>query len=194
MSETEEEEKRKIEERRILLSRFFSNKLYGIGTFLDIAWFDQFDDVFEPASEVYLYGEKKEGALKSIVNTITDEKLKEIFEIFDPSLWGIDSFFGRYYTFVNGKFEIGGKQDKVREDVIDALSQVGERGYAFLKAIIDLYEEGRWDYGGAKFSDIVAKMRENTGKGTHPSSRDYVTFNSYKIYYKTGSNKYPALS
>ena len=38
MSETEEEDKEKIEERRILLSRFFSNQLYGTGILLNIAW------------------------------------------------------------------------------------------------------------------------------------------------------------
>ena len=34
-------------------------------------------------------------------------------------------------------------------------------------------------------------MREITGRSIMPSPMDYVLFNSYKIYYKTGSNKYP---
>jgi len=188
----EEVEKEKNEERWTLLSRFFSNVLYKIGKFLNITWFDQFDDDFEFAGVVYFYGDKEKEALKLIVNSITDEKLKEIFERFEPNLWGIDSFFGKYYTFVNGKFEIGSRHGEVRENVLEALSKAGERGYAYLKAIIDLYEEGRWDYEGAKFSDIVARMRDITGKSSViPSPMDYVTFNSYKIYYKTGSNKYP---
>jgi hypothetical protein len=185
--------KEKIEERWVLLSRFFSGKLYEIGKFLDISWFIQFDEDFEFAGCVPLYGDNEKEALNLIVNSISDKKLEEVFERFEPNLWNIESFLGKYYTFVNEKFRIGSKHNEVRKDVLKALSDTGERGYAFLNAIISLYEEGKCDsvYGGAKFSDIVAKMREITGKSIMPSPMDYVLFNSYKIYYKTGSNKYP---
>jgi hypothetical protein len=190
---TEGVEKEKIEERRILLSRFFSGKLYEIGKFLDVNWFNQFDEEFKSRGWIFLYGDTEKEALNLIVNSISDKKLKEVFERVEPNLWGVESFLGEYYTFVNGKFEVGSKHDEVREDVLKALSGAGERGFAFLKAILELYEEGKWDsvYGGAKFSDIVAKMREITGRSIMPSPTNYALFNSYKIYYKTGSNRYP---
>lgn len=193
VSEIKEINREKIEERRILLFRFYSGKLYEIGKFLDISWFNQFDEAFEFAGCVPLYGDNEKEALNLIVNSISDKKLEEVFERFEPNLWNIESFLGKYYTFVNGKFSIGSKHNEIRKDVLKALSETGERGYAFLKAIISLYEEGKCDsvYGGAKFSDIVAKLREITGRSTMPSPMDYVLFNSYKIYYKTGSNKYP---
>ena len=154
--EVKEVNKEKIEERRVLLSRFFGGKLYEIGKFLDISWFNQFDEEFKSRGRVFLYGDNEKEALDLIVNSISDKKLEEVFERFEPNLWNIESFLGKYYSFVNGKFRIGSKHNEVRKDVLKALSETGERGYAFLKAIISLYEEGKCDsvYGGAKFSDI----------------------------------------
>lgn len=183
----------KIEERRILLFRFYSGKLYEIGKFLDISWFNQLDEEFKSGGWIFLYGDNEKEALNLIANSISDKKLEEVFDRFEPNLWSIESFLGKYYTFVNVKFRIGSNHNAVRRDVLKALSETGERGYAFLKAIISLYEEGKSDslYGGAKYSDIVAKMREITGGSIRPSPMDFMLFNSYKIYYKTGSNRYP---
>lgn len=185
----------KIEERKILLRRFFQSgeKLYNIGKFLDINWFNQFDEEFKSREWLYISSDKEKEAIDIIADSISDEQLRYIFEKFEPSLWGIDCFRGKHYSFENGVFEIKNRQNEVREAVIEVLGVTGERGYAFLKAIINIYEEGKWDsaYGGAEFSNIIAKMREIIGKHTMPSPRDYPLFSSYKLYYKTGSNKYP---
>lgn len=185
----------KIEERKILLRRFFRSgeKLYNIGKYLNLKWFNQFDEEFKLREWIYFSSDKEKEAIDLIANSISDEELGYILEKFEPSLWGIDCFRGEHYSFENGVFEIRNRQNEVREAVLDALGVTGERGYAFLKAIINIYEEGKWDsaYGGAEFSSIIAKMREIVGKPTMPSPRDYPLFSSYKLYYKTGSNKYP---
>ena len=185
----------KIEERKIILRRFFwdDKKLYNIGKYLDLKWFDQFDEEFKLRKWISLGSDKEKEAIDLIADSISDEQLKYIFEKFEPSLWGIDCFRGKYYSFENDILEITNKQNEVREAVIEVLGVTGEKGYAFLKAIINIYEEGKWDsaYGGAEFSNIIAKMREIIGKHTMPSPRDYPLFSSYKLYYKTGSNKYP---
>lgn len=185
----------KIWEKKILLHRFFRSdeKLYNIGKFLDLKWFNQFDEEFKSRGRIYLASDKEKEAIDMIAYSIDDEQLSYIFEKFESSLWGIDCFRGKYYSFENGVFEIRNRQNEVRKDVLEVLEVTGERGYAFLKAIINIYEEGKWDsaYGGAEFSSIIAKMREVVGKAIMPSPRDYPLFNSYKIYYRTGSNKYP---
>lgn len=61
----------------------------------------------------------------------------------------------------------------------------------FLKAIIDLEANGKWDqaYEGATWIDILSKIRQLEGK--YPSPRDLAILRSYRIYYKTGSRRYP---
>jgi hypothetical protein len=48
-----------------------------------------------------------------------------------------------------------------------------------------------WDraYGGVVWTDILAKMREIGGD--YPAPRDVAIIKSYRIYYKTGSRRYP---
>ena len=185
----------KIEERKILLRRFFrsAEKLYNIGKFLDLKWFNQFDEELKSKGWLYFDSDKEKEVIDLIADSISDEQLRYIFEKFEPSLWGIDCFRGKHYSFENGVFEIKNRQNEVREAVLEVLGITGERGYAFLKAIINIYEEGKWDSAdsGAVFSNIIAKMREIIGEPTMPSPRDYPLFSSYKLYYKTGSNKYP---
>jgi hypothetical protein len=85
---------------------------------------------------------------------------------------------------------------KLKRDVLEALNQTGERGHAFLKAIVILHEYGKWsgDYYGASYTDILQIMREISGKSLFPTPRDLLIFKSYRIYYKSDSRKHPTHS
>jgi len=87
--------------------------------------------------------------------------------------------------------ELENRQDNVRKEVMGALEDTKGRAYYFLKAIIELLDEGKWDkaYGGATWIDILAKIRDM--KGVYPAPRDIAIVRSYRIYYKTGSRRYP---
>jgi len=104
----------------------------------------------------------------------------------------IDRFIGEHYFYdKSAGFEPSDKRNILREEVRGALEDTKGRGYFLLKAIIDLEKEGKWDraYGGATWVDILAKTRQL--KGRYPSPRDLAIIRSYKIYYKTGSRRYP---
>jgi len=53
------------------------------------------------------------------------------------------------------------RQENLKKEIQNALEETGKRGFYFLKAIIELYKEGKWDkaYGGATWADILAKIR-----------------------------------
>jgi hypothetical protein len=104
----------------------------------------------------------------------------------------IDRFVGEHYYFdVSAGLKLDNKQEELKKEIRSALEESNGRNYYFLKAIIDLHKEGRWDkaYGGAAWADILAKIREL--KGAYPPPRDLALLKSYKIYYKTGSRRYP---
>ena len=190
----------KIWERRILIRRFFwqDRVLYRIGKIAGIDWFDRFDRKF--AKDIYAYFslEEKSEAVERIVNLNSDDRfiraINEVMKLEPPRYLSIDRFIGRYYFFdsKNRCFRLEDRRDIVREDVRNALKETGKAGYLFLKAIIELWKEGRWDkaYGGATWVDILAKIRELGGK-KYPSPRHIVILKSYRIYYKTGSRRYP---
>ena len=70
--------------------------------------------------------------------------------------------------------------DDVKRDVLEALEQTKERGYAFLKAIIKLTKEMlkkrdieyRYLYGPS-YSDILRVMQAELGRFTAPSPRGF---------------------
>lgn len=189
----------KSSERRILLKRFFwkDRALYRIGKVAGLDWFNKFDRKFARDKYAYFSLDEKREAIEKIVSIRSDETfikaVNEVLKFESPKYLTIDRFVGKYYYFDKDSmlFKIENRQDIVRKEVREALKETGEAGYFFLKAIIELWKEGRWDdaYGGATWVDILAKIRELGGR--YPSPRHVVIIKSYRIYYKTGSRRYP---
>ncbi len=182
----------KIEERKILLKRFFweNKKLYNIGKRVGLDWFNQFDEELSLRGYVYFDPKKEEEAIERIASSVSDQQLIDIFRELGPATFTIDRFRGEHYSFDEGSgLELVNKQEEVRKDIRRALKETGGRGYTFLMAIIKLYEEGRWKWGGADWTYILSKSRDVGGECVAP--RDFPILKSYRIYYKTGSNRYP---
>jgi len=188
----------KEKERKILLKRFFNSdkKLYELGKSAEIEWFDKFDYKFGKDEYAYLAEEERKDAIEKLADpeALNDENfISALNEVELPKYMTINRFVGKYYYFNSkeGKFTLEDRRNDLREDVQGALKDTNNRAYSFLKAIIELNKEDKWDkaYGGATWIDIIAKVREI--KGGYPAPRDIVILKSYRIYYKTGSRRYP---
>lgn len=181
-------------ERRLILWRFFQNdkRLFELGRRCGISWFDMYKRKFTKDEYAYFAREERKEAEEQIVNLTDDVKFVEgLNKIGKPKYMEIDRFIGEHYFFDGEIFEGANKSDLLRDIVSNALKETKERGYFFLKAIIKLYQEGKWDraYGGATWIDILSKIRELGG--SYPSPRDLAILKSYHIYFKTGSRRYP---
>jgi len=187
----------KAEEHRILLRRLFrrDRDLYRLGKLAGLAWFDRFEAKFERDRYAYFADEERKEAVEKIVSEIPDDKFIEVVnKVFSEErrYIVIDRFVGEHYYFdLNDGLRIDNKQDELRKEIWNALEETKGRSYYFLKAIIELYKKGKWDraYGGAAWTDILAKIRELGG--VYPPPRDLALLKSYRIYYKTGSRRYP---
>jgi len=193
----------KIKERKLLLCRFIREEadIYNMGKELGLGSVDKYDKAYElhqkRGTYFYIPSGEKDKIIEDIASSTSDSKLVEIFARLRPRDWLGVGFRGRFYTYEEGKgLVIGNSWDDVKQDVLEALNQVGERGYAFLKAIVELYEDGKWsgDWYGVAYSDILARMRRICGKPILPAPRDFPILKSYRIYYKSGSRKYPTHS
>jgi hypothetical protein len=186
----------KIRERELLLKRLFwsDRQLYQLGKDAAIEWFSMFDLKFTKDQYAFFAEEEKKEARVRILGISDDQKFIDVLNKAEPPKYmEIDRFVGEHYYYdANvGKFALENKTSILRGEVRDALKETKERGYSFLKAIIELYKKGKWDqaYGGVTWIDILSKIRELGGK--YPSPRDLAILKSYRIYYKTGSNRYP---
>lgn len=193
----------KNEERKILLRRFIAEDvvLYKMAKNLNIDLASKYDNAYERylryGSLFYFSRDDKNRLIDEIARKISDEELINVFNALKPRDFLGVGFRGRYYVYEEGKgLRLENAWDQVKKDVFEALEIAGERGYAFLKAIILLHEEGKWkgDYFGAKYADIIAKMREILGKTVFPAPRDFVLLKSFRLYYKSGSRKHPTHS
>jgi hypothetical protein len=184
-------------ERKILLRRIFHSDrdFYKIGKLGGLAWFNKFEAKFERDKYAYFADEERKEALDKIVSELTDNQFIEIVnKVFsdETRYVGIDRFVGEHYYFdVGVGLKPDNRQAHLKEEILRALGETKGRSYWFLKAIIDLYKEDRWDKvsHGATWVDILAKIRELGG--VYPPPRDLALLKSYKIYYKTGSRRYP---
>jgi len=188
----------KTEERRLLLGRLFykDRDLYRLGKLAGLDWFGRFEVKFERDRYAYFADEERKEAIERIVSELSDDEFIEVVnKVFSEErrrYIEIDRFVGEHYYFdVTSGLILDNRQDKLREEVWKALEETKGRSYYFLKAIIELYKEGRWDkaYGGATWVDILAKIRELGG--VYPPPRDLALLKSYRIYYRTGSRRYP---
>lgn len=186
-------------ERKILLDRFFwrDRDLYAIGKACRIPWFDKFAEKFARDTYAYFSSQEKVEAIEKIAtNNISEQEfvnaLNYVKEKEASISLEIDRFRGERYSFDPDEgFRNEDQQLVVKEDVEHALGELGERGYRFLQAVVNLYRAGKSDraYGGVTWADILAEIRELGGQ--YPSPRDIAILKSYKLYYKTGSRRYP---
>jgi hypothetical protein len=184
----------KMTERRLILWRFFQNdkRLYELGKQCGISWFDIYERKFSKDEYAFFATEERKEAEELIVGFADDVKFVEsLNKVGKPKYMEIDCFIGEHYFFDGNTFVMANKSDLLRDIVRNALKETKERGYFLLKAIIKLYQEGKWDraYGGATWIDILTKIRELGG--SYPSPRDLAILKSYHIYFKTGSRRYP---
>jgi len=184
-------------ERRLLLQRLFyrDRDLYKIGKLAGLEWFSRFEAKFERDRYAYFADEERKEAIERIASQLPDdifiEIVNKVFREEERSV-EIDRFIGEHYYFdLNTGLKLDNKQEELKKEIWSALEETDGRSYYFLKAIINLYREGKWDkaYGGATWVDILAEIREL--KGVYPPPRDLALLKSYKIYYKTGSRRYP---
>jgi len=181
-------------ERKILIDRFVRSDraLYDLGKRLRISWFDRFDQKFGRDSYAYFASEEKVAAIDIIAKEPDDSALgRALNDLGPPKYLEIDRFVGERYFFDGEKFSLQDKRAELREEVRRAIKETGGRGIHLLKALISLYRAGKWDraYGGAAWPDILATIREIGG--SYPSPRDLAILKSYKLYYRTGSRRYP---
>ncbi len=189
--------KEKEKEREILLERFFNDdrRLYKLGKATSITWFDKFNDKFSKDEFAFFASKEKIKAIEQFVGQELDDErfISALNKIGPPEYMSIDCFEGKYYYFDNAKksFRLDDRSEKIFDQVKQALKDTGKRGFYFLKAIIDLHKENKWDkaYGGATWIDILAKVRELGG--VYPAPRDISMLKSYRVYFKTGSRRYP---
>lgn len=187
----------KIKERKIALKRLFHSDrdLYRIGKLVKNSWFDKFDEKFNKDVYAYFADDERKEAVEQIVIKSTDGDfvmgVNTTFREKERHL-EIDTFVGQFYYFDRNVGLISDNRSEFLKDQIKkALADTQPRGFYFLKALIELHKEGKWDraYGGASWANILTKTREI--KGPYPSPRDLVMLKSYHIYFKTGSRRYP---
>ena len=109
-----------------------------------------------------------------------------------PTYLDIGRFVGERYFFDGSKFSVENRRPALRENIRAVTEETSGRVAIILRAIISLYHADRWDkaYGGAAWPDILANIRETHGS-YYPSPRDLTILKSYRIYFKTGSRRYP---
>lgn len=182
-------------ERRILLKRFYftDRSLFELGTELRIAWFERFKPKFGRDAYAYFTPEEKLEAMELLCRQADDKTfLSALNHVEHPTYLDIGRFVGERYFFDGSKFFLEDRRPALREDIRAVIEETSGRVAIILRAIISLYHADRWDkaYGGAAWSDILASIREMRGS-YYPSPRDLTILKSYRIYFKTGSRRYP---
>lgn len=181
-------------ERGILIRRFLlsDRSLYVLGRKLQLSWFDRYEPKFSKDTYAYFTAEEKIEAIELLCKQPDDSGFVTALNDLGPIKYlDIDSFVGERYFFDGSKFSLEDSRQQVRDHVRGAIKETRGRGAIFLRAIISLHRAGMWDkaYGGATWPHILASIREMGG--SYPSPRDLSILKSYKIYYKTGSRRYP---
>ncbi len=117
----------KTKEREEILKRVFPRTtLFEIGRSLEIPYFRK-----------YLGGwdlKVDEASREIALHATMDDKLKKIFEEFEPRRWS--SFRGRYYTFDKGELLFKDSTETVQEGIRRISARYSSRGVLFLKRIV----------------------------------------------------------
>lgn len=151
----------------------------------------------------YLLSAETKTLIETIAKDVRDHPLLDAFRAFHPtpSLDAPD-FRGQCYMVKDGLLKREGAVEEVKTNLFAVLKKATNRKrayrrYAFLSALADLcknrtdYWLNYWD--GPALREIIRKMDEIIGDvGNVPAPQDYLILSAYGLYYKGGSNKYPA--
>jgi len=183
-------------ERRALLRRYFlsDQDLIALARKLGLGSVE---------GKAYLLSEETRSLIETIAKSVTDSRLVEAFESLSPKpAFDAPDFRGRCYAVRNGKLELRGADEDVKRNIIavleNAKTQEGSlRRFAFLSSLVELcktredYWLHYWD--GPSLKEVIRKMDDILGNvGSLPAPQDYLILSAYGLYYKGGSNKYPA--
>jgi hypothetical protein len=131
--------------------------------------------------------------VKFVSENIEFEELKELFMKHLPRYVEFDVFRGYYFYYKSGgELKKECRWDEVYENTFKALEDTKGRIKPFLKALVALYSEERPSLMlGFSLNRIQEKIIELEGRVRNLTPVDYVALKAYKIYYKTGSRRYP---
>jgi len=135
----------RVVERKILLKRAFSRyRLFEIGKSLAIPFFDRFEDAWS------LESVDEDQAALEIVFRISDDGLKEVFNVHKPRDWVV--FRGKHYTFEEGVLQIGGSWKTIENNLNQIKKRHGKNALEVLKVLL---EAGK----GCNMKDITANLK-----------------------------------
>jgi len=154
-------------------------------------------------NQSYLLSDEAKTLIETVAKDVRDQSLLDAFRAIHPtpSLDAPD-FRGQCYTVRDGVLKRDGAVDEVKANLFAVLKKATNRKrayrrYAFLSSLADLcknrtdYWLNYWD--GPALREIIRKMDEIIGDvGNVPAPQDYLILSAYGLYYKGGSNKYPA--
>jgi len=131
--------------------------------------------------------------VKFVSENVGFNELKKLFTEHPPRYAEFDVFRGYYFYYkLNDELRMECKWDEVYENTMKALEDTKGRIKPFLKALIALYTEEKPSLMlGYSLNRIQEKIIELEGRVRNLIPVDYVALKAYKIYYKTGSRRYP---
>jgi hypothetical protein len=123
--------------------------------------------------------------IESIAKMISDSQLEKMVQI--SPYKDYYTFRGKYYTVKrNGVFECRGSWEEVKKAVKEVLKTHGKKGYAVLKALVDVTE--------AHFEYISARASEIYGDRLYPSHLIAELRDKWDLVWEVGSRQYPKWS
>ena len=136
-------------ERKLLLQRVFSRgKLFEMGKTLGIPYITNLQSMWDLDIDK---------ASLEIALSLDEEKLKEIFENYNPREWEV--FRGQYHTFEEEKFKLEGSWKEIQAGVAQARKKYGERCNAILRYLLETSK-------GCSLKEIMQTLPEKTNHST----------------------------
>jgi len=152
-------------------------------------------------SSFYMNYNDRRVLAKEVAKVIDSKTLARLLSRIPPryDLTGLGLFRGKYYTYVvNGELKLECRWDEVYNETLEVIEKTKGRAYHFLRAIIFLYTadvDQKYGYSyGPSLAEIQTVIRSNEGKPIMLAPQDYVLLKAYRIYYKSGSKRYPGHS
>jgi hypothetical protein len=120
--------------------------------------------------------------IDSLAKVITDAQLEAIVHL-SPYKEQF-SFRGKFYTIRRGGiFELKGAWDEVKQITNDVIKEYGKKGYALLKALVELQE--------ATFGQLSVRASEIYGENYYPTQLIAQLRDKWDLAWEVGSRQYP---